>query len=191
MTTQSLNTPALPIPPWYRQFWPWALMAGPAIVVVAGFITLWLALRTPEALVVDDYYKEGRAIQQSLQRDTAARNLGLSGHLQLDQREVELNVKAQATYAWPEQLELLLSHPVDAKQDQRVLLQRYWQNQESSSGQHAEQNKSGARYRGVAAQLPDNIRYQFILQDRAGQWRLMSLGRGGQHQEVEFVPLTQ
>lgn len=184
MTHSTLNTSAALIPPWYRQFWPWALMAGPAIVVVAGFITLWLALRTPEALVVDDYYKEGRAIAQSLQRDIAARQLGLHGHLQLQQREVELNLSAQAAYTWPEQLELLLSHPVDAQQDQRVLLQRYWQN----SGQGSEPNTHMARYRGAAAQLPDKIRYQFILQDRAGQWRLLSLGRGGQQQAVEFVP---
>ena len=42
-------------PPWYKQFWPWALMAGPVTVIVAGFITLGLALHTPESLVVDDY----------------------------------------------------------------------------------------------------------------------------------------
>ena len=26
--------------PWYREPWPWLLMLGPAVVVVAGFITL-------------------------------------------------------------------------------------------------------------------------------------------------------
>ena len=30
--------------PWYKERWPWLLMAGPAIVIVAGFITAWLAI---------------------------------------------------------------------------------------------------------------------------------------------------
>ena len=29
---------------WYRHPWPWLLMAGPAIVVVAGLYTLFLAV---------------------------------------------------------------------------------------------------------------------------------------------------
>ena len=34
-----------PVTPWYREPWPWILMAGPAIVVVAGFATLFIADR--------------------------------------------------------------------------------------------------------------------------------------------------
>ena len=37
-----LRTSAVP-PPWYRQPWPWLLIAGPALVVVAAFFTPWLA----------------------------------------------------------------------------------------------------------------------------------------------------
>jgi len=40
--------------PWYRQFWPWFIIALPASAVVAGFVTLWLALSNPDHLVVDD-----------------------------------------------------------------------------------------------------------------------------------------
>ena len=29
--------------PWYREPWPWIMMAGPAAVVVAGAVTMWLA----------------------------------------------------------------------------------------------------------------------------------------------------
>ena len=47
-------------------------MAGPATVVVAGFFTWFLAARTENALVVDNYYKEGLAINQVLARDAAA-----------------------------------------------------------------------------------------------------------------------
>jgi hypothetical protein len=40
--------------PWYRQFWPWFIIALPAAAVLAGFYTLWLALSNPDYMVVDD-----------------------------------------------------------------------------------------------------------------------------------------
>ncbi len=40
--------------PWYRQFWPWFIIALPAAAVIASFITLWLAISHPDQLVVDD-----------------------------------------------------------------------------------------------------------------------------------------
>ena len=40
--------------PWYRQFWPWFIIALPASVVIASFVTLWLAISNPDHLVVDD-----------------------------------------------------------------------------------------------------------------------------------------
>ena len=32
-----------PAKPWYKHPWPWLLMAGPAMVVAAGFDTYYLA----------------------------------------------------------------------------------------------------------------------------------------------------
>lgn len=40
--------------PWYRQFWPWFIIALPASAVVASFITLWLAISNPDQLVIED-----------------------------------------------------------------------------------------------------------------------------------------
>ena len=58
--------------PWYREPWPWILMAGPFTVVVAGMITLWLALESSDGMVADDYYKRGLAINQTLSRERLA-----------------------------------------------------------------------------------------------------------------------
>ncbi len=49
MTTANPVTPK----PWYREPWPWLLMAGPAIVVVAGFLTLGFAIQSADGLVAD------------------------------------------------------------------------------------------------------------------------------------------
>ena len=38
--------------PWYRQFWPWFIIALPASSVVAGITTFWIAMQTTDSLVV-------------------------------------------------------------------------------------------------------------------------------------------
>ncbi len=66
------NETAVPMPdarPWYRHAWPWLLAIAPAAALIGGFVTLWLAVTTSDSLVVDDYYREGRAINQQLARD--------------------------------------------------------------------------------------------------------------------------
>jgi len=43
--------------PWYRQFWPWFIIALPTSAVIASFVSLWLAVSNPDHLVVtgDEY----------------------------------------------------------------------------------------------------------------------------------------
>jgi len=64
--------------PWYRHRWPWFLMLGPVLVMIATAISTWLALSRPDAMVVGDYYKQGKAINQELRRDREATRLGLA-----------------------------------------------------------------------------------------------------------------
>ena len=52
--------------PWWRFPLVWMVMAGPALVVIASFVTLWLAVRTPDPVVASDYYRRGIEINQSL-----------------------------------------------------------------------------------------------------------------------------
>lgn len=59
----------LPDAPWWRHGLVWMLIAGPAAVVVAGFATLWLALRTPDPVLAEDYYRRGLDINRTLQSD--------------------------------------------------------------------------------------------------------------------------
>jgi hypothetical protein len=52
--------------PWWKFPLVWMVIAGPAIVVVAGFATLWLAIRTPDPVVAEDYYRRGVEINKTL-----------------------------------------------------------------------------------------------------------------------------
>lgn len=42
MTTAPVATPSM-AKPWYREFWPWFLMAGPFLAVVGCTVTIYLA----------------------------------------------------------------------------------------------------------------------------------------------------
>jgi hypothetical protein len=44
----------------------WMVISGPAVVVVASFVTFWLAWSRPDALVSEDYYREGIEINRTL-----------------------------------------------------------------------------------------------------------------------------
>lgn len=56
----------VPAEPWWRFPLVWMVIAGPAAVVVAGFATLWLAVRTPDPVVAQDYYRRGMEINKTL-----------------------------------------------------------------------------------------------------------------------------
>ena len=106
------------IQPWYREPWPWILMAAPATAVVAGLITFWLAVRSEDGLVIDDYYKEGLAINETLGRAETAARLGLTAELRLERDRVHVRL-AGAGQGAPT---LRFAHPTRSGMDQRVKL---------------------------------------------------------------------
>ena len=40
--------------PWYRQFWPWMLIALPASAVLGCALSIWLVLQKPDREVAED-----------------------------------------------------------------------------------------------------------------------------------------
>lgn len=53
MTSTTLESTEASIAPqaWYRQFWPWFLIALPGTTVVACMFTIWLAITNPEVVL--------------------------------------------------------------------------------------------------------------------------------------------
>jgi len=52
--------------PWWKHGFVWMVIAGPAIVVVAGIATLVIAVRMPDPVVEADYYRRGVEINKAL-----------------------------------------------------------------------------------------------------------------------------
>jgi hypothetical protein len=64
--------------PWYQYRWPWVLLAIPMSAVAFGIVMISTALIYPDDLVVDNYYKEGMAINRTLLMDAKAVALGVT-----------------------------------------------------------------------------------------------------------------
>jgi hypothetical protein len=155
-----LRSPIAPAAPWYRHRWPWLLMAGPFIVIVAAAITVWLALRSNDGLVTDDYYKQGLAINQVTARDRQAAALGVTAVVSIDSARRLLRVSLQPgkLAQLPESLLLTLSHPTRSGLDQSFRLTLA--------------EESGL----YAAPLTADIagRWHVVLQDNSRAWRLIA-----------------
>ena len=141
--------------PWYRQFWPWFIIALPGTAVVAGLITLYIASSGRDTLVKDDYYKDGLAINQDLEKAQHAAALGISAELAYDPATGDVTLTSTGVPANVDRLSLLVVHPTLAEFDQSVPVSR------TADGRYA------ARLR-----LLGPARWHIQLLPETGDWRL-------------------
>jgi len=59
------QTGSEPSAPWWRHGHVWLLVAGPAVVVVAGIATFVIAVRSPDPVLAEDYYRRGVELSRS------------------------------------------------------------------------------------------------------------------------------
>lgn len=136
---------------WYRERWPWILMAGPAAVIVAGAFTTWIAFASSDGLVADDYYRQGLAINQELRRQQRALDLGLSATFELAGGRLRARISGGA----PEAVVAHLAHTTRAGYDQRLRLLPV----------------GNGAYEGRVADLPPG-RWQVVIEDPRREWRI-------------------
>jgi hypothetical protein len=142
--------------PWYTHRWPWLLMIGPLWVVIGGCTMMWLALSQPDALVVGDYYKQGKAINQDLRRDRVASSLGLVFEAGYDALRGRVTGRLES-HGKPvlAPFRIRLAHPTQPERD-RVL--------------EALPDAQG-RFSAGAPEL-ENTHWQVIIEGAARDWRL-------------------
>ena len=58
--------------PWWKFGHMWMVVGGPAVVVMASFVTIYLAVTRPDPVISEDYYQQGIQINQQLDAKSAA-----------------------------------------------------------------------------------------------------------------------
>jgi hypothetical protein len=137
--------------PWYRHRWPWLLMSGPGAVLIAGAVTTWIAFASADGLVVEDYYKQGLAVNRVLAREDEARRLGVSAEVHFGKGTIEVRLAGQH----PEALFVRLAHATRSGHDVRLRLVP----------------AAGGVYQ---AELPPLARgrWRIVIEDARGSWRV-------------------
>jgi hypothetical protein len=136
---------------WMKEPWPWIVMALPAVAVVASLSTAWIAYRGADPLVVDDYYKEGLAINKVIAKEERAHALGIEAAV--DVSGAKLRIRLQG--AQPEAIFVRLVHHTRAGLDQRLRLPR----------------AAGGYAADIVPLAPG--RWHIYIEDPQGAWRVV------------------
>jgi hypothetical protein len=107
--------------PWYKQFWPWFILTPLLVVFAAGFSMLYIAIATDDGVVVDNYYKDGKAIIVRHEEDRYARSLGLNASMTQQGLSFTIDLKGDLR-PMPEELMLHIIYPTSKAFDVDVVL---------------------------------------------------------------------
>jgi hypothetical protein len=153
--------------PWYRQFWPWFIIALPAAAVIAGLATLWISLQTTDSLILrsDDGIRKEADRRVAAQRFAAELGLAALVDIDLETGSVTAVIDAGKLYDVPTTLDFELSHPAFADRDVAITLHK------------AQPDEQGNPvWVGHLVSVPDGRHYAVL---RAGtDWRLTAEWRG-------------
>lgn len=65
-TNNSASAAAPFVRPWYKEFYVWMVIAGPVSAMLACAVTAVYILQGPDAVVSENYYKEGLALDKEV-----------------------------------------------------------------------------------------------------------------------------
>ena len=182
--------------PWYRYGWPWFLIGIPFVSICLGGVMLYLAFNANNSLVVDDYYKEGKAYNLRVERDRLASVLSLEASLtqtleglilQLDLGEtlpmpeslVRQARTAREIFTLPSQISLRWVHVTQAEKD----------------GQATMSSIGAGRFIAQGATLPEEGKFRLHIEPSVTQpdndWRLIGRLQGFSKNEAVTVNAPQ
>ena len=143
--------------PWYREPWPWVLIAIPGITILWSIFLFLFSLEQHVSMVEDDYYDEGMGINRELSRDIEAANLDLSGRVSFtDGERLDILLESPERRNW-ERLQVELSHATLGDRDQTTIAERVGK----------------GRYRARIQPLSDG-RWYVDIRNIGNDWRLRS-----------------
>ena len=153
--------------PWYRQFWPWFIIALLASSVIAGLTTVWISLQTTDSLEVGAGDDAQVVAERRISAERLATELGLAALLEVDPHSgaVSVAMRSGTLDQVPSTLQLELDHPAFADRDTAITLHRALPDPDGNPV-----------WAGHFVTVPDG-RWYLTLKDGEA-WRLSSEWRG-------------
>lgn len=143
---------------WYQHGWVWVVIAIPFTAVVFGIVMFVSANYQPDDLVVDDYYKVGKAINREIAFDKKAIEIGASAVLMSKTAEGMLFKVSGAS----DDLTLSVFHVTNSDEDLVIGLVQ------QGNGLYS------AHSSALVERLSDQGVWYLEIRDRGHEWRLRS-----------------
>lgn len=156
--------------PWYKNGMVW-LAFSPAIAgVLTGLTLLVVGSINYDGTVNENYYKEGRGINQSFEQDRVAERKDLKASLSFEQGRLNMTLVGDLA-RFPDQLVVLMENPTRSSLDFSVPVQHL----------------GSGRYLG---NLPQKVAYDWDVKLYGPQkeWRLYGRGHFPLQQPLDLLP---
>lgn len=156
--------------PWYKNGMVW-LAFSPAIAgVFTGLSLLIIGSINYDGTVNENYYKEGRVINQTFEQDRVAERKGLKANLNFAQGKLNMNLSGELA-KYPDQLVVLMENPTRSSLDFSVPVQHL------GSGDYL-------------GNLPQKVVYDWDVKLYGPQkeWRLYGRGHFPLQQPLDLLP---
>jgi hypothetical protein len=141
----------------WNQPWLWFTLAPLILSVVLGLTMLNISFHIQDGLVTDEYSKEGLAINERIEKEEKAKELGLTANIQISQESGELYLELNGKLdVYPDTLILEIIHPIIKDQDAKVVLTR----------------TGASNYTGMPQVILDSKRYIRLHELHNEQWVL-------------------
>lgn len=119
----STNNDTIPKHHWYHEPIAWLLVAVIALAVCWVGFSLTVAIVHQDSLVIDDYYKNGKAINHDFTQDKNASNAHITAEISIQSDSLKITAKVNSNNDhWPMRLYLSFSSSAFPEQDQTATL---------------------------------------------------------------------
>jgi hypothetical protein len=147
-------------------------MLMPALAVAGGIFTAYLAISSNNALVVGEYWREGKAINHSLAKEAHAKALGLELRISQDGNDLSLQLLSVGqSVQSPNPIRVQWIHPTLSGRDRAGIAMPLGQ----------------GYYRIADFTWPQEGHWQLMAEDAGGAWRMKTVWSAS-NDEVVILP---
>ena len=152
------NTDQNKVAPWYKQFWPWFIIALPLTTIIASVATAIIAFTNADTVVRGNWYEDGLAINQRKDKTMETKKRDIKGQLNINRNTGLITVKLQNVSPLAEpSIRLQIIHPTLSKKDINLSM--------LATGE--------GEYQSKLAEIPEG-NYYIQIEPASGHWQLNS-----------------